>query len=382
MTISKKCKNYKLIKTKKNKKHYGGTSNANQDFNVEGGKKIKNDKKEDDNDSSPPGVITEISDGIRNSTTPVLSSLAKSIATGANAFADNLKIDESNKNGSKKEEKKEIPGVLGLGFQAAQNAAVSVIDKVNDTIKDNKNQETVIGAVARTAEIGKDIIEKSVDVVDKTLNSQKMRDKIEETSEIAAEVVNKVVDNLDEPLEKFADKIGEAGADATSGVTSGIIKVVTDGAAAVPGVGAAVELGKIANDATSSAASVVEAAKNSVNAFTELTNDVTNLTRLNKLSNLKKLNKKGGEYTINDNNEYDDDDNDYDNDNNDDDNDYDTNSLVGGKKIQNYKRYIDEKNKIIRRTNNSIKEFIKPKPKTNKRLLKRKIKSKKVRFSL
>jgi hypothetical protein len=62
------------------------------------------------------------------------------------------------------------------------------------------------------------------------------------------------------------------------------------------------------------------------------------------------------------------------------------------KKIQNLKKYISEKNKIIERTNKSIDEFMEPdrknifnnvkKPKTNKRLLKRKAKSKKVRFSL
>jgi hypothetical protein len=382
MNISK-SKKYKLMKMKsrKNKKYYGGATinenndNLDIDFNVEGG----NTNLKDEKDRLPPGVISEIADGIRNSTTPVLTSLAKSIATGANAFADNLKIGnkntgDKNTNSSKTDAGEGVPGILGLGYQTAQNMAVKTIDSVNDIIQKKQNEESIIGAVARTAEIGKNIIDKSVDKFNETLNSPDFKDKIEETSEIAAKVVNKVVDNLDEPLEKFADKIGVASAQAASGVTSGVIKVVTDAAAAVPGVGAAVELGKIANDATASAASVVEAAKNSVDAFTELTNNVANFNKLDKLDKLDKLSKlKGGE-----NKEY----NDFDN-------------LTGGKKIQNLKKYISEKNKIIERTNKSIDDFMEPtekgiknifnnvkKAKTNKRLLKRKAKSKKVRFFL
>jgi len=386
MNISK-SKKYKLMKmkSKKNKKYYGGTtideSNSTQDtiVNVEGGKKIlKNEEKDD----LPPGVISEITNGIRNSTTPIISSLAKSIATGANSFADNLKTDDTNigekTKDTDKNKEKEVPGILGLGYQAAQNLAVKTIDSVNDIIHKKKNEETIVGAVARTTEIGKDIMDKSFDKINKTLNSPEFKDKIKETSEIAAGVVNEVVDNLDKPLEKFADKIGVASAEAASGVTSGVIKVATDAAAAVPGVGAVVELGKIANDATSSAASVVEAVKHSVDAFTELTNNVANFNKLDKLSKLKK----GGE-----NGEY----NEYNNEKDNCDNENIVN-LTGGKKIQNLKKYISEKNKIIERTNKSIDEFMEPdrknifnnvkKPKTNKRLLKRKAKSKKVRFSL
>jgi hypothetical protein len=74
-----------------------------------------------------------------------------------------------------KNKEKEVPGILGLGYQAAQNLAVKTIDSVNDIIHKKKNEETIVGAVARTTEIGKDIMDKSFDKINKTLNSPEFK---------------------------------------------------------------------------------------------------------------------------------------------------------------------------------------------------------------
>jgi len=343
MTISRRCNKYKQLKTKKNVKQYGSGY-------IEGGKNLKNLNGEQGDNIITPGVVDELSNGLYKLVTPIAKSTAKSIATGINSFANNLNVKETefNKNNNFNEQTKEIPGLLGLGYNSAQNVAVNVIDSMNDIIDKNKNQQTIIGAVSRTADIGKDIIEQSVDVANKTLNSGEMANKIEDTSGIAAEVIDNVVDNLDKPLNKFANKIGKASANAASGVASGLVKVASDSASAIPGLNVVIAGLDMANDVASTAASVVEATKNSVNAVSELTNEISDIARLKR----DKLNIRGG-----------------------------------SKDIHNYKKYVNEKYKIINRTNKSIDEFINNKNinipvynKTFKKLFKNRVKSKKVRF--
>ena len=102
MTISKKCNKYKLLKTKKNKKYFGGNNSFNHVTHVEGGKKHKEkeetekteETEEKDSTNFAPGIFEEIKDGVGKSVKPVISTLASSAATGFKSFADNIDKNE------------------------------------------------------------------------------------------------------------------------------------------------------------------------------------------------------------------------------------------------------------------------------------------------
>jgi hypothetical protein len=78
-----------------------------------------------------------------------------------------------------------------------------------------------------------------------------------------------------EPLTELVGILSQAGLKATSAITVGIIKVVTDAMAAVPGVGAVIEVGKIANDVSRAVGDAVEAGSDATTAASKAVFDIT-----------------------------------------------------------------------------------------------------------
>jgi hypothetical protein len=92
------------------------------------------------------------------------------------------------------------------------------------------------------------------------VNTPEMKEQTKLALDNAAEIANEVLESMDEPINGAIDKLNASGIKAASGLTSGVIKVGTGAMTAIPGVGAIVALGKIANDVSAAASQVVEAA--------------------------------------------------------------------------------------------------------------------------
>ena len=160
---------------------------------------------------------------------------------------------------------------------------------------------------AETAEISEKLLEN----FNEKLSTPKMKEETKEALDNAAEYADIAVEAMDEPINKAVDQLNEAGTKALSGVVSGLIKVGTDALAAVPGAGAIIELGKMANDATAAAGDVVEATSDVTSTLSKVVEetsknidegldklhqekeDLTPDTPLNTDINLKQLNKEG-----------------------------------------------------------------------------------------
>jgi hypothetical protein len=79
---------------------------------------------------------------------------------------------------------------------------------------------------------------------------------------------------MDKPVKDAVDQLGEATHKITSNTLQGLIKIGSDALAAIPGVGAVIEMGKIANDATTAAGNIVKAGNEATQVVTKVTDGI------------------------------------------------------------------------------------------------------------
>ena len=150
---------------------------------------------------------------------------------------------------------------------------------VSGELNDVLNSKRFNKSISENMESG----EKIMDGLNETLENPVFQDKTNKTIENVAEISEKVINAIDKPLDKAIDKISDSATKAASGASAGIVKVGTDAMAAVPGVGAIVELGKIANDVSTSVSSVTEAASDASKTISTMVKETKD-----NLNNLKK----------------------------------------------------------------------------------------------
>lgn len=226
----------------------------------------------------------------------------------------------------------------------ANQTTASVINNVNEVLGSDQVNDAVKQASEETAAITGKLAETFNDAMD----DPKVKAEVEEAIENAGEIATVVAKASDEPLKQMTKTTVEAGTDALSSASSGAVRVATDILAAIPGVGAIFDFGRMINDGSKAASALVEAGSDAIEAGS----DAFIQTKENIDKGLKELEEK--------------------------------------KKLSN---------QITNRTNNSIHEFENNMPtpmpspspikqsggknrKTKKRLFKRKLKSKRVRFAV
>jgi hypothetical protein len=359
-----------------NRKYLGGTTNKSKDK-----KEIENKDKKDDNESesnsdneSDNGVVDIVADKVGDFASDTGEFVANKtlrlfgLETIKNAKKEDDEDKKTNNNSNTDDKNRDnnsntITGKLGnvasdvLGsatsvFQGigsditdvANQTAADAIGNVNEVLGSPQLNKSVSETVANTSVIAENILEDFNDA----LNTPEMKEQTAEALDNIGDYTEIAVKALEKPLDKAIDELNEAGTKATSGAISGAIKVSTDAVAAVPYLGAVVELGKIVNDASKAIGSVVEAGSESIET-------VSNLY----IETEKGINK-------------------------------------GIKELENKKREAED---IMSRTENSIQKFTKPinnissipgkskvptggSKKTKKKILGRKGKSKRVRFAL
>jgi hypothetical protein len=161
-----------------------------------------------------------------------------------------------------------------------------IVDKGKDELIQNINDFIESPKISQITEAGENYLSDFNDRIDNPVFKKQVSDTLDNVADYA-DITLKA---MDKPIDEAIDKLNESGTKAASGTVSSIIKVGTDALAAIPGLGAVIELGKIANDASKGVSSVVEASAEAA----ETADDFLKETNQN-IDKLKHSTQQGGE---------------------------------------------------------------------------------------
>lgn len=143
--------------------------------------------------------------------------------------------------------------------------SANMVDGINEVLASDEVNHSVQEAAQTTAQISGQLAKHFNDA----MNDPEVKEQLEEAIEHAGELGDVIVKSSEEPL-KEAVKIGvEAGTDALGAASAGIIKVGTDMMAAVPGLGAVIEVGKMLNDGSKAVSAVAEASSKAISTASD-----------------------------------------------------------------------------------------------------------------
>jgi hypothetical protein len=259
MNKTKLNKKRKLKKTKKMRKYYGG-----RDLNKE---EVFFDKKE--------GII----DLFKNKLSDMALASGKYLEDkslrlfglqpikSGQETAQNQQIDSSIENiGSATNNILSDVKSVGDNFaNVANKSSAALLENINEVLGSKQVNETIFEAANNT----KQILEKELEIFNKPFSDPQFKELAKKSLDNVSEYADIAVDALNKPIDKVIDKLNESGEKAVSGVVSGSIKVGTDALAAVPGWGAIIELGKMANDTSKAVSSVVEAGSEAASTLSD-----------------------------------------------------------------------------------------------------------------
>jgi len=155
--------------------------------------------------------------------------------------------------------------------KVADGTSAAILENVNDVLESPKVEHSVVETAKQTAKDAINLLNK----VNEALDTPELKAAAETTLNNAADYTNIAVQAMDKPIDNVIDKVNESGAKAAAGVASGFVKVATDAAAAVPGAGAIIDIGKMVNDGTAAVGKVVEAASTSVENISDAVEETT-----------------------------------------------------------------------------------------------------------
>lgn len=183
-----------------------------------------------------------------------------------------------------------VSGIKSVGSDIVNvfdKGSSAIVGQINDVLESPKVGQSLNGALEETAEIGTKLLQ---NFNEKIGNNPELKQQIELALDNASDYAEIAVDAMDEPINKAIDSLNEAGKKAAAGAVSGIVKVGTDALAAVPGAGAVIEVGKMANDASAAIGDVVESASQAASTLSKVVEETSkNLEEgINKLEEQKK----------------------------------------------------------------------------------------------
>jgi hypothetical protein len=144
--------------------------------------------------------------------------------------------------------------------------SAALIGQINNVLGSPEVETSITEAADKTAEIGERLLTK----VNDTISTPEMKEQTKEVLDNVSDYAEIAVESMDEPINKAVDELNKAGTKAASGIATGVIKVGTDAMAAIPGIGAIIELGKMANDVSAAAGDVVEAASDATSTISNV----------------------------------------------------------------------------------------------------------------
>lgn len=257
-----------------------------------------------------------------------------------------------------------VTGAKNIGsniLNVFDKGSATVVEKFNNVIGSKLVEESVTDAAMKTAAIG----EKLLKNINDKISTPALKEETKKVLENAADYTEIAVEAMDEPINKAVDELNKAGTTAASGIASGVVKVGTDALAAVPGIGAVIEVGKMANDASAAAGDVVKAASDASSTISKVVEETSkNIEQgLEKKELEEKDLEKNSLVEVTPN---------------------DSNNLKGG--MKHFKEINKGGMKIYNRVNNSINQFENPLVTSSgsktRRKLRNKPKTKRVRFAI
>jgi hypothetical protein len=178
-------------------------------------------------------------------------------------------------------------GIVSDVGNVVNKTSTSVVDNANNALCSNSVSENIQAAAEKTANITSNLAEKFNDAMD----NPEVKEKVEKAIEHAADIGTVVVKSAEKPLQEAVIVGVNAGNKALGAASSGAVRVVTDIAAAVPGLGAIIDFAKALNDGSRAFSAVVEAGSEAVgsasDAFMETSKNVKQ--GLKELSEKKKM---------------------------------------------------------------------------------------------
>jgi hypothetical protein len=271
MHKTKNKRNKIFKKTRKYRKYYGGNSGDSEPL------------KENE------GVFGIISDKLSGYTSNIfnygkekgLRLLGLQTINPAETTEDTNKINESVNKATEEVSKigSDVANVFDKGSAALINNINDVLgsDMVNNSLKEASKDLGETGA-------------KMLHNFNQAVSTPEFKEETRVALDNAAEIADIVIKSSEKPINDAIDVINKSAVDATAGVASGAIKVATDAMAAVPGYGAIIEVGKMANDISAAAGDVVEATTAATEAVTKAVTETSNNINegLEKLETVKK----------------------------------------------------------------------------------------------
>ena len=263
---------------KKTRKYFGGknTDNTKSKENTDEPKETEENTKEteentdsdSDSEDKPEGVFDIIGD----KATDFAKDTGKFVADKTLRLLGLQRINEN----SVQQDNKIADAASGLAsnVQSIGNDVVKVFDKgsaaiignINDVLESPKVEKSVTEAAEETVKAGT----KLLNIFNENLNNPEFKEQTKVALDNVADYADITVKALNEPLDKAIDEFSEAGNKAAAGVAAGLIKVGTDAMGAIPGYGAIIDVGKMINDSTRAASSVVESASDAAETASEL----------------------------------------------------------------------------------------------------------------
>lgn len=240
-------------------------------------RRFKNNKNNKKNKTIKKGGANEKREGVIDMLGDKISGIASSAATTvADATLKIAGLERIEKSAEEQqaaekvdENLEKISDVASSTISDVQNIAdktgATIIQGVNEVLGSDAVKETTKQAAEDTAEI----VKESAEAFNKALDDPVIKAEVEEAIENAGEIGEVVVKAAEKPIEKAVDVAANSAQKATSAAVSGAIKVGTDALAAVPFFGAFIDLGKMLNDGSRAASSVVEAGSEAVEAASD-----------------------------------------------------------------------------------------------------------------
>lgn len=196
-----------------------------------------------------------------------------------------IRIDENNSMNATKEVDENInkvsdaaSGLVSGAKQIGSNivnvfdrGSAAIVENMNDVLGSKKVEESLGDAAQETAAIGEKLLEN----INEKISTPELKEETKKVLDNVADYTEIAVEAMDEPINKAVDELNKAGTTAASGIASGVVKVGTDVLAAVPGIGAVIEVGKMANDASAAAGDVVKAASDASSTMSRVVDETS-----------------------------------------------------------------------------------------------------------
>jgi hypothetical protein len=183
-----------------------------------------------------------------------------------------IKEDTTNINESVE---KASEGVSKMGSDVVNvfdKGSAALISNINEVLGSNIVNESLKDTARNLGETSTQLLH----TFNQAVSTPEFKQETKVALDNAAEIADIFVKSSEKPVNDAIDVLNKAGAQAIAGVSSGAIKVATDAMAAVPGYGAIVEIGKMANDLSAAAGDVVEATTTATEAISKAVQETSN----------------------------------------------------------------------------------------------------------